>query len=58
MVLLTTYLNAGWPDDPAVVVSDTRVLRMALMMVVFHASVEPWEYAVTAESAFSQAYVL
>ena len=41
MVLLTTYLNAGWPDDPVAVVSETRVLRMALMMVVFHSFVEP-----------------
>ena len=41
MVLLTTYLKAGWPDDPVVVVSDTSVLRMVLMIVVFQSSVEP-----------------
>ena len=54
MVLLTTYLNAGEPDGP--VVSATSVLRMPLMICVFQASVDAWLYAVTEESAVSQAW--
>ena len=40
IVLLTTYLNAGCPVDPVVVVSDTNVPRMVLIMVVFQSSVD------------------
>jgi hypothetical protein len=57
-VLLTTYLNAGCAVDPVVesgVVSETRVPKIVLMMVVFHSSVDAWLYELTDDSAFSQA---
>ena len=59
MVLLTTYLNCGCAEDglsDAGVVSDSRLPRMVLMIVVFQSSVAAWLYAETEERAFSHAY--